>query len=227
MFGPSYELDLEVELGAVIGTGNALGEPMLANEAEAHIFGYVLVNDWSARDIQRWEYKPLGPFLGKSFATTISPWIVPAAALAPFRVPLAPQHPVPLPYLKEGERLGLDIDLVVDLSPENGTAMSIIETNAQHLYWTFPQMIAHHTVNGCNLQPGDLLASGTISGPAPRSFGSLLERTTGGAQALTLPDGCMRTFLEDGDTVVLRGEARRGDLHIGFGEARGTVHPAT
>ncbi|MEM1096072.1 MAG: fumarylacetoacetase [Bacteroidota bacterium] len=226
VFGPSQELDLEVELGAVIGTGNALGAPIPVDEAPAHIFGYVLVNDWSARDIQRWEYKPLGPFLGKSFATTISPWIVPAAALEPFRVALDPQMPAPLPYLNQGERLGIDIDLAVDLMAENGTAMSIIETNAQYLYWTFPQMVAHHTVNGCNLQPGDLLASGTISGPAPHSFGSLLERTTGGARALMLSDGSTRTFLADGDTIVLRGEARRGDLRIGFGEARGTVQPA-
>ncbi|MEM6647716.1 MAG: fumarylacetoacetase [Bacteroidota bacterium] len=226
VFGPSRELDLEVELGAVIGVGNSLGESIPVDEAAAHLFGYVLVNDWSARDIQRWEYKPLGPFLGKSFATTISPWIVPAAALAPFRVPLAPHMPTPLPYLTQADRLGLDIDLAVDVVSENGTASSIIETNAKHLYWTFPQMIAHHTVNGCNLQPGDLLASGTISGPAPRSFGSLLERSAGGAQALTLPDGSTRTFLEDGDTVILRGAAQRGDLRIGFGEARGQIHPA-
>ncbi|GAB5521645.1 MAG: fumarylacetoacetase [Rhodothermales bacterium] len=225
-FGPSQELDLEVELGAVMGVGNRLGNPIAVDEAEAHIFGYVLVNDWSARDLQRWEYKPLGPFLGKNFATTISPWVVPAAALDAFWVPLAPQDPHPLPYLAQTERFGLDIDLQVDLVPENNAASSIIETNAQHLYWTFAQMVAHHTVNGCNLQPGDLLASGTISGSAPQSYGSLLERSAGGAHALTLPSGITRTFLEDGDTVILRGEARRGSLRIGFGEAVGQVLPA-
>ena len=181
------------------------------------MFGFVLVNDWSARDIQRWEYVPLGPFLGKSFATSIAPWIVPLAALEPYRVPAPPQDPEPLEYLRTEGDWALDIALEVEL---NGTIVS--RTNARGLYWTFPQQLAHATVNGASTRPGDLYASGTISGAEPSTMGSLIELTWGGRDPLTLADGSERTFLEDGDTVVLRGTAGG----ISLGEVSGTILPA-
>ncbi len=201
VFGPTERLDIELELGFVTGPGNPLGTPIPANEAAEHVFGFVLVNDWSARDIQRWEYQPLGPFLGKSFATSIAPWIVPFAALEPFRVPARPQEPEPLEYLRTEGDWALDIVLEVEL---NGAVIS--RTNARGLYWTFPQQLAHTTANGTNIRPGDLYASGTISGPDPGSEGSLIE--------LGHP------FLQDGDTVVLRGRAGRS---VDFGEVVGTI----
>ena len=208
-FGPSTRLDIELELGFVTGPpGTRIGT---ANAAE-HVFGFVLVNDWSARDIQRWEYVPLGPFLGKSFATSISPWITPLAALEPHRVPAPPQDPEPLEYLRTEGDWALDIELEVEL---NGTIVS--RTNARGLYWTFPQQLAHATVNGAPVRPGDLFASGTISGADPGTMGSLIELTWGGRDPL---EGG-RTFLEDGDTVVLRGAA--GDISLG--EVSGTIHP--
>jgi fumarylacetoacetase len=179
------------------------------------VFGFVLVNDWSARDVQRWEYQPLGPFLGKSFATSVSPWVVPLEALD--RVPAPPQDPTPLEYLRVDGDWALDVDLEVEL---NGTVVS--RTNARGLYWTFPQQLAHATVNGTNVRPGDLYASGTISGAEPGTYGSLIELTWGGRDPLRLADGSSRTFLEDGDTVVLRG--RCGD-RASFGEVRGTIVP--
>ena len=217
-FGPTDQLDIEVELGFITGPGNALGTSIPAAAAAEHVFGFVLVNDWSARDIQRWEYQPLGPFLGKSFATSISPWIVPLEALEPFRVPGPQQDPEPLPYLRPEGDWGLDVEFEVEL---DGTVIS--RTNARDLYWTFPQMLAHATVNGTNVQPGDLYASGTISGAQPGSHGSMLELTWGGRDPLLHADGRERAFLHDGDTVVLRG--RCGD-HISFGEVRGTILPA-
>jgi fumarylacetoacetase len=204
-FGPSQRLDIELELGFMTGPGNALGTSIPAAAAVDHVFGFVLVNDWSARDIQRWEYVPLGPFLGKSFATSISPWVVPLDALEPFRVPAPPQDPEPLEYLRTEGDWALDIALEVEL---NGDVIS--RTNARGLYWTFPQQLAHATVNGTNVRPGDLYASGTISGAEPGSQGSLIELTEG------------RSFLDDGDTVVLRG--RCGDS-VSFGEVAGTVQP--
>jgi fumarylacetoacetase len=203
VFGPTERLDIELELGFVTGPGNALGTPIATSEVADHVFGFVLVNDWSARDIQRWEYQPLGPFLGKSFATSIAPWIVPLAALEPFRVHARPQEPAPLDYLRTDGDWALDIALEVEL---NGEVIS--RTNARGLYWTFPQQLAHATVNGTNVRPGDLYASGTISGPDPGSEGSLIE--------LGHP------FLQDGDTVVLRG--RSGDT-VSFGEVAGTIVP--
>jgi fumarylacetoacetase len=200
-FGPTQRLDIELELGFITGPGNPLGTSITTAEAPDHVFGFVLVNDWSARDIQRWEYQPLGPFLGKSFATSISPWIVPLAALEPFRVPAPPQDPPPLDYLTTSGDWALDIALEVEL---NGEVIS--RTNARGLYWTFPQQLAHATVNGTNVRPGDLYASGTISGPEPGTEGSLIEQG--------------RPFLQDGDTVVLRGKA--GD-RISFGEVAGTI----
>jgi fumarylacetoacetase len=217
-FGPTRRLDIELELGFVTGPGNALGTSITTAAAADHVFGFVLVNDWSARDIQRWEYVPLGPFLGKSFATSISPWVVPLEALEPFRVPAPAQDPEPLEYLRTAGDWGLDIALEVELG---GTVIS--RTNTRGLYWTFPQQLAHATVNGTNVRPGDLYASGTISGAEPGSRGSLLELTWGGRDPVRLADGSERTFLEDGDTVTLRG--RCGDT-VSFGEVTGTISPA-
>jgi fumarylacetoacetase len=216
-FGPSERLDIELELGFVTGPGNALGTRIAAADAAEHVFGFVLVNDWSARDLQRWEYQPLGPFLGKSFATSMSAWVVPLEALAPFLVPARAQEPEPLPYLRAPGDWALDLELEVEL---NGAVVS--RTNARRLYWTFPQQLAHATVNGTNVRPGDLYASGTISGPERGSEGSLIELARGGREPLELPDGTTRTFLEDGDTVVLRG--RCGDA-VAFGEVAGTIVP--
>jgi fumarylacetoacetase len=204
-FGPSQRLDIELELAFVTGPGNALGTSIAAADAADHVFGFVLVNDWSARDIQRWEYVPLGPFLGKSFATSISPWVVPLEALEPFRVPAPPQDPEPLEYLRTSGDWALDIALEIEL---NGDVIS--RTNARGLYWTVPQQLAHATVNGTNVRPGDLYASGTISGAEPGSQGSLIELTEG------------RSFLNDGDTVVLRGSC---DDRVSFGEVAGTILP--
>ena len=217
-FGPTRRLDIELELGFVTGPGNALGTSIPTAAAADHVFGFVLVNDWSARDIQRWEYVPLGPFLGKSFATSISPWVVPLEALEPFRVPAPAQDPEPLEYLRTEGDWGLDIALEVELG---GTVIS--RTNARGLYWTFPQQLAHATVNGTNVRPGDLYASGTISGAEPDSRGSLIELTWGGRDPVRLAGGSERTFLEDGDTVTLRG--RCGD-RVSFGEVTGTISPA-
>jgi fumarylacetoacetase len=236
VFGPSKLLDIELELGFFVGPGNELGEPIPIEEARRHIFGFVLVNDWSARDIQKWEYVPLGPFLGKSFATSISPWVVPAAALDPFRVDGEPQsaeagNPDPLPYLRQTEPRSLDIDLSVALETsamrEAGTEAAVVaRSNAKNLYWSPEQQLAHHTVNGCNARPGDLMASGTISGEEKGSYGSLLELTWRGSEPIDLPGGETRTFLRDGDRVVLSGEASRDGRRVGFGEVSGTIRPA-
>jgi fumarylacetoacetase len=236
--GPSKRLDYELELGIFIGAGNRLGEPIPLSESEQHVFGMCLVNDWSARDIQAWEYQPLGPFLGKSFGTTISPWLVTLEALAPFRR-AAPERaqgePQPLSYLESAEDRtwgGIDINVEVAIASAKMRAASaaphtLARTNARHLYWTIFQMLAHHTVNGCNLRPGDLIATGTVSGPSLAELGSLLELTRNGAQPFTLPSGESRTFLEDGDEVTLRAYCERdGFRRIGFGEARGVVEPA-
>lgn len=237
-FGPSKRLDYELELGFVIGRGNALGEPIGIADAEAHLFGVTLLNDWSARDLQAWEYQPLGPFLSKNFASTLSPWIVTMEALAPFRGKFERPvgDPQPLPYLDSPVNRAsgaLDITLEVWLQTarmrEAGeAAVRLTRGNtAQAAYWTAAQLVTHHTVNGCNLQPGDLLGSGTLSGPKPDEAGSLLELTMGGKQALTLPNGERRTFLEDGDTLTLRGWCERdGAARIGLGEVSGTVLPA-
>ena len=216
-FGASRRLDIELELGFVVGVGSTLGEPVPASAFRDHVFGVVLVNDWSARDIQAWEYQPLGPFLGKSFATSISAWVTPLALLEERFVAGPPQEPEPLPYLRVDGEWALDLDLEVELA---GSIVS--RTNARGLYWTMPQQLAHATVNGASLRTGDLCASGTISGSERGSQGSLIELTRNGAEPLRLDDGSERTFLEDGDEVVLRGSA--GDL--GLGEVRGTILPA-
>jgi fumarylacetoacetase len=230
---PTRRLDYELEMGIFIGRGNALGEPILIARAEEHVFGLVLLNDWSARDVQAWEYQPLGPFLSKSFATTISPWIVTPEALEPFRAPFERPagDPQPLPYLDAPEnraRGAFDIALEVWLqTPKMAAPHRLMRSNLRDAYWTIAQLVAHHTVNGCNLQPGDLFGSGTISGPAPDQGGSLLELTAGGKHPLRLPNGETRAFLEDGDTVILRAHCERpGFRRIGFGACAGTVLPA-
>jgi fumarylacetoacetase len=237
VFEPSQRLDYELELGAFIGCGNALGSRIAIDAAESHIFGLCLLNDWSARDLQAWEYQPLGPFLGKNFATTISPWIVTLEALEPYREPWsrADGDPAPLAYLDgSGVRAGgaFDIQLEVLLQTARMRASavppaSMSRSSFRHAYWTLSHLLTHHTVNGCNLRSGDLLGTGTQSGPAPAQAGSLLELSRAGQAPVYLPDGERRAFLEDGDTVILRGFCQRaGAARIGFGEARGTVLPA-
>jgi fumarylacetoacetase len=233
-FGPSRRLDYEAELGFVIGPGNPLGKPIGIGRALDHLFGAVLLNDWSARDIQAWEYQPLGPFLGKSFATTISPWVVTMDALAPYRCAAfrrAPGDPQPLPYLHdETDQLegGLAVEVEMHLrSPKMKAPARLSCGNFRDSYWTVAQMVAHHSSNGCNLRPGDLLGSGTISGASPDSLGSMMELTQGGRQALPLPGGETRTFLQDGDEIIQRGRcSREGYASIGFGEAAGVVRPS-
>ena len=237
VFKPCARLDIELEMGVFVGQPNELGEPVGIEQAEDHIFGIVLFNDWSARDIQGWEYQPLGPFLSKNFASTISPWIVTLEALAPFRAPFAhpADDPQPLPYLSSpanAEQGALDIELEALIQTPKMRAAGtpparLCLTNYRHAYWTAAQMVAHHTVNGCNLQPGDLLGTGTLSGPTLDSACALIELTTGGKNPVQLPGGETRTWLEDGDTVVLRGWCERpGATRIGFGECAGTVLPA-
>jgi fumarylacetoacetase len=234
-FGPARRLDYELELGFFVGTGNALGEPIPMAEAEDHLFGVCLLNDWSARDVQAWEYQPLGPFLAKNFATTISPWIVTMEALAPFRAPFQRPagDPEPMPYLDapaNREHGAIDIVLEVYLQTPGMRAANQAPARLTRgrtvdaAYWTAAQLVAHHTVTGCNLQPGDLLGSGTLSGPALDAAGSLLELSAGGKQPITLSNGEKRTFLEDGDTLIMRAYCERaGATRIGFGEASGTV----
>jgi fumarylacetoacetase len=237
-FGPCERLDYELELGIWIGPGNALGKSVPAGEAIAHIAGFCLLNDWSARDIQAWEYQPLGPFLAKSFATTLSPWVITPEALAPFRIPQPARDsgdPAPLPYLLDKADQGhgaFDIELEVLLLTQEMRRRGIAPhrltlSNTKHLYWTVAQMLAHHTGNGCNLRPGDLFGSGTVSTPGEDGCGSLLEATKGGTAPLLLPSGEARRFLEDGDEVILRGRARRdGFASIGFGECRAHIEAA-
>ncbi len=237
VLAPSKRMDIELELGVFIGQGNAQGEPIDIRDAERHVFGLCLLNDWSARDIQGWEYQPLGPFLSKNFASTVSPWIVTLEALAPYRVPFVRPEgdPQPLPYLDSpANREGgaLDIQLQVGLLTDKMRAAGqpdaqICRTSYRHAYWTVAQMVAHHTVNGCNLQPGDLFGSGTLSGPTLDQAAALIELTQGGKNPIGLPGGETRTFLEDGDAVVLRGWCEKpGAARIGFGECWGTVLPA-
>ncbi|HEU4522269.1 MAG TPA: fumarylacetoacetase, partial [Thermoanaerobaculia bacterium] len=231
-FGASRRLDYEMEVGVLIGRGNELGEPIHVHEAEQSVFGLCLVNDWSARDIQTWEYQPLGPFLSKSFATTISPWVVTLEALEPFRIP-APKRegedPKPLLYLDYDADRGFDLQLEVSIlsqqmREQKAEPFRISRGNFRDMYWTIGQLIAHHTSNGCNLRAGDLLASGTVSGPDKESRGCLLERTWRGAEPLELPTGETRTFLCDGDEVIMRAWCEReGATRIGFGECRGVV----
>jgi fumarylacetoacetase len=227
-FGPSRSFDYELETAFLIGPGNALGEPVPIERATDHIFGLVLMNDWSARDVQAWEYQPLGPFLAKNFCTSISPWVVTLEALDAFRKPLPPQDPEPLAYLRAANDFTYDIQLEARLQTAAMDAPHVItRTNFQNLYWSIAQQLAHHTVNGCNLQPGDLLASGTISGPTEESRGCMLELTWRGANPLTLPNGETRKWLEDGDGLTITGWAQGDGYRVGFGEVTGRVLPAS
>jgi fumarylacetoacetase len=226
-FGPSRSFDYELESAFLIGPGNALGSSIPVDKATDHIFGLVLMNDWSARDVQAWEYQPLGPFLAKNFCTSISPWVVTLDALEAFRKPLPAQDPEPLPYLRAAEDFTYDINLEAHLQTAAMDSPHIItRTNFQNLYWSIAQQLAHHTVNGCNLQPGDLLASGTISGPTEESRGCMLELTWRGANPLTLPNNETRKWLEDGDRLTITGWAQGDGYRIGFGEVTGRILPA-
>ncbi|KAM4602723.1 fumarylacetoacetase [Polymixia lowei] len=226
-FGPSKQLDIELEMAFFVGGGNRLGEPIPIEKAHEHIFGMVLMNDWSARDIQAWEYVPLGPFLGKNFGTTISPWVVPMEALLPFAEPNAIQDPEPLPYLHHDDAYTFNINLLVSLKGEGmAEPGTICRSNFKYMYWTMKQQLAHHTVNGCNVRPGDLLASGTISGPDPESFGSMLELSWRGSKNIELGGGETRTFLRDGDQVTITGYCEGAGYRVGFGPCTGTVLPA-
>jgi fumarylacetoacetase len=227
IFGPSQEMDFELEMGIFVGPGNALGRPIPVGKAAEHVFGIVLVNDWSARDIQRWEYRPLGPFLSKNLATSISPWVVTLEALTPFRRPGPEQDPEPLPYLRGGRERAYDIHLEVHLQSQAMDRPAVISrSNFRHLYWSINQQLAHHTITGCNMRPGDLLASGTISGPRPDSYGSMLELAWRGERPITLPDGETRRFLEDGDRITLTGYCQGDGYRVGFGEVTAKLLPA-
>jgi fumarylacetoacetase len=223
-YKPSQEMDFELEMGFLVGPGNLLGEPIPIEKAAEHIFGLVLVNDWSARDIQRWEYRPLGPFLAKNLATSVSPWVVTLEALEPFRCSGPEQDPRPLPYLQSTEDWSYDISLKVNLHSEGVDApATIARSNFRYLYWNIAQQLAHHTITGCNMRPGDLVASGTISGPTPDSSGSMLELAWRGTRPIQLDGGDTRSFLEDGDRITLTGWCQGDGYRIGFGEVAGRL----
>lgn len=226
VFGPSKLLDFELETGFFTFNGKSLGQHITTDEADNYIFGKVLLNDWSARDVQTWEYVPLGPFLAKNFATSISPWVVTLDALEPFRVPGPTQEPKVLPYLEFKGDKNIDIQLEVIIQTTDGTENTISRSNYKYMYWNMCQQLAHHTVNGCNIQSGDLMGSGTISGPDKTSYGSMLELTWKGTQPLKMKDGSERKFLQDGDTVIMRGYCEKDGIRIGFGEVRSTILPA-
>ena len=219
-------LDFELEVAFIVGKSNNIGEAISTAEAEEHIFGLVLFNDWSARDIQKWEYVPLGPFLGKSFASTVSPWVVTIEALDEFRVPGPEQDPEVLPYLKYNGNCHFNIDLEVYIQPDQGEPFCLSQSNLKYMYWNMIQQLAHHTVNGCNMSVGDMCASGTISGPERSSFGSMLEISWRGTQPVELPDGSTRKFIQDGDKLILKGFAQGDGYRIGFGSAEAKVLPA-
>lgn len=225
-FGPTRLLDFELEMAFIIGQPNAMGESVSVEKAEDHIFGMVLFNDWSARDIQKWEYVPLGPFLAKNFASHVSPWIVTMDALEPFRVESPKQESEVLPYLKSSGKHNFDIALEVQIAPEGKTPHTVCRSNFKYMYWSMAQQLAHHTVNGCNMRVGDMCASGTISGPTPDSFGSMLEISWKGTKPVEMPDGTERKFILDGDTVIMKGHCQRNGIRIGFGEVTAKVLPA-
>ena len=226
IFGASKQLDFELEMAFVLNKNTEIGESISTQEAEDAIFGMVIFNDWSARDIQSWEYVPLGPFLGKNFCSSISPWVVTLEALEPFRTASPKQEPEVLDYLKfEGDK-NFDINLEVYLQPENGEENLICKSNYKYMYWNMTQQLAHHTINGCNVEVGDLYASGTISGSEPNSFGSMLELTWRGQNPLKLSDGTERKFINDHDTIIMRGFSEKDGIRVGFGEVRGKVLPA-
>lgn len=225
VYGPSRLVDFELEMGFITTDANIMGENIPVNEAEDYIFGMVLLNDWSARDIQKWEYVPLGPFLAKNFATAISPWIVTMDALQPFRTKGPKQEPAPLPYLQQKGRLSYDINLEVFISPENVEPKIVSKSNFKYMYWSMSQQLAHHTCNGCKINSGDLMGSGTISGTSPNSFGSMLELTWGGKNPITMNDGSERKFINDFDTVTMKGYCENGQVRIGFGEVKNKLLP--
>ena len=226
VFGPSRLVDFELETAFITTDANLMGEPIPVEEAEEHIFGMVLFNDWSARDIQKWEYVPLGPFLAKNFASSISPWIVTMDALEPFRVKGPEQSPEPLPYLQQKGEKAFDINLEVLIKPENSEETVVSRSNFKYMYWSMAQQLAHHTINGCRVNSGDMMGSGTISGPTEDSFGSMLELTWGGQKPLKMKDGSERKFINDNDTVIVRGYCQKGNLRIGFGEVSSKLLPA-
>lgn len=225
-FGPTKLLDFELEMAFITGQGNELGEQIKTSEAENYIFGMCLLNDWSARDIQKWEYVPLGPFLGKNFASSISPWIVTLDALEPFRVNGEKQDPTTLPYLRFEGQKNIDIELEVQISSDNFAPHSLTKSNYKHMYWNMAQQLAHHTINGCNVNAGDVMASGTISGSKPETYGSMLELTWKGTKPIKMPDGTERKFINDHDTVHMKAYAKGKNYKIGFGEVRTKILPA-
>ena len=226
VFKASGRLDFELEMGFITGKNTQLGTSVSTNDAEDYIFGLALFNDWSARDIQKWEYVPLGPFLGKNFGSSISPWIVTIEALEPFKIAGPKQDPEVLPYLKYKGNQNYDVQLEVALQPENGAEQTVSSSNFKYMYWNMAQQLAHHTINGCNINIGDVMASGTISGTDESSYGSMLEISWGGSKPITLKDGSTRTFIEDHDTVIMRGFAEKDGIKVGFGEVSGTILPA-
>lgn len=226
VFGPSRLLDFELEMAFITTDVNNMGESISIEDAENYIFGLVLFNDWSARDIQAWEYVPLGPFLGKNFASTISPWIVTLDALEPFRVASPEQTPKPLPYLQQNGMKSFDINLQMFIQPEKGQETLVSNSNFKYMYWTMAQQLTHHTINGCNVRTGDMMGSGTISGPTPDSYGSMLELTWKGANPVKLNDGSERKFINDHDNVIMRGFCENNEVRIGFGDCSGKVKPA-
>lgn len=226
VFGPSKLVDFELETAFITTDANLLGEAIPVNEAEDYIFGMVVFNDWSARDIQKWEYIPLGPFLAKNFASSISPWIVTLDALEPFRTASPMQEPKPLPYLQQTGEKSFDINLEVDITPENGEPTTVSKSNFKYMYWTMAQQLAHHTVNGCKVNSGDMMGSGTISGPTPDSYGSMLELSWQGTKPVELANGETRKFIQDNDTVTLRGYCKNDGVRIGFGEVSTKLLPA-
>jgi len=225
-FGPSKRLDIELEMGAIVGTSSEMGHPISVAQADDMIFGYVLLNDWSARDIQPWEYQPLGPFQAKAFATSISPWIVTKAALEPFRTSTPEREKDLLPYLREPGPMLYDIELQVTMAPEGKAPTTIARTNYNQMYYSAAQQLTHHASSGCAMNAGDLLGSGTISGPEKDERGSLIELSWGGKETITLDSGDTRTFIEDGDTMTLKGAAKGDGFRIGFGDCVGTIKPA-
>ncbi|VXC13978.1 Fumarylacetoacetase [Flavobacterium sp. 9AF] len=226
IFGPSKLVDFELETAFITTDANLMGEPIPVDEAEEYIFGMVLFNDWSARDIQKWEYVPLGPFLAKNFASSISPWIVTMDALEAFRVKGPEQSPTPLPYLQQKGKKAFDINLEVAIQPENAEETIVSKSNFKYMYWSMAQQLAHHTVNGCRVNSGDMMGSGTISGPTPDSFGSMLELTWGGKNPIKMNDGTERKFINDNDTVIIRGYCQNKEIRIGFGECSSKLLPA-
>lgn len=227
VYGPSRLLDFELEMAFVTFDGKALGEPIACEEADEYIAGMLLFNDWSARDIQKWEYVPLGPFLAKNFASSISPWLVSLDALEPFRTAGPKQEPEVLPYLQYKGEKNIDINLEVAIAPEGGEESTVCRSNYKYMYWNMNQQLAHHTVNGCNVRCGDMMASGTISGKSPDSYGSMLEITWRGTKPVSLKDGSQRKFIQDGDTVIMRGHCSKDGVRVGFGEVRSLVLPAS